>query len=251
MRRFLAFDIETAKILPENVDDILAHRPLGIACAAAMADDLPQPLTWHGRDESGQPSGRMTREETARLVTDLASLVSQGYTPVTWNGAGFDFDILAEESGQLQACATLAAAHVDMLFQAICSLGHRISLQKAAEGMRLPGKKAGISGAVAPAMWAAGRHDEVLAYCVQDVRLTLDLAKACENAHRLAWITQRGSLKQMSLPRGWLTVREAGELPLPDTSWMSDPPSRERYLGWIRAAGCPVGSKDPVSESGH
>jgi len=55
MRRFLAFDIETAKLLPAVVDDLLAHRPLGIACAAAAASDLPQPLVWHGRDASGHP----------------------------------------------------------------------------------------------------------------------------------------------------------------------------------------------------
>ncbi|MGA2326091.1 MAG: ribonuclease H-like domain-containing protein [Bryobacteraceae bacterium] len=237
MRRFLAFDIETAKLLPENVDDLLAHRPLGIACAAAIANDLPQPLVWHGRDESGRPSGRMTNQEAAQLVADLTGLSSQGYTLLTWNGLGFDLDILAEESGERKACAALAAGHVDMLFQVVCSLGHRISLQKAAEGMRLSGKKAGVSGAAAPAMWAAGRHEEVLEYCKQDARLTLQLAEACERAHQLAWVTQRGSLKQMPLRSGWLTVREAGALPLPDTSWMSDPPSRDRYLRWIRQAG--------------
>ena len=63
MRRFLAFDIETAKILPEGVTDLLAHRPLGITCAAATAGDLPQPLVWHGKDPSGHPSPRMTCEE--------------------------------------------------------------------------------------------------------------------------------------------------------------------------------------------
>jgi hypothetical protein len=237
MRRFLAFDIETAKILPETVSDIMAHRPLGIACAAASADDLPEPLVWHGRDESGGPSGRMTREEAALLVADLTSLASRGYTLLTWNGLGFDFDVLAEESGESKACALLAAGHVDMLFHAVCSLGHRISLQKAAEGMHLPGKKAGVSGALAPAMWAAGRHEEVVEYCKQDVRLTLQLAQACEGARQLAWVTQRGSRKQMPLRSGWLAVKEAGALPLPDTSWMSDPPSRDRYLGWIRQAG--------------
>jgi hypothetical protein len=237
MKRFLAFDIETAKILPENVDDILAHRPLGIACAAASADDLPEPLVWRGRDESGSPSSRMTREEAARLVADLNGLVSSGYTLLTWNGLGFDLDVLAEESGESKACALLADGHVDMLFHAVCRLGHRISLQKAAEGMHLAGKKAGVSGALAPAMWAAGRHEEVIEYCQQDVRLTLQLAQACERARQLAWVTQRGSLRQMPLRSGWLTVTEAGALPLPDTSWMSDPPSRDRYLRWIRQAG--------------
>jgi hypothetical protein len=37
----------------------------------------------------------------------------------------------------------------------------------------------------------------------------------------------------MPLPRGWLTVREAMRLPLPDTSWMPRPISRRRFTGWL------------------
>ena len=33
-RKYLVFDIETAKVLPDGEQDIKAHRPLGIACAA-------------------------------------------------------------------------------------------------------------------------------------------------------------------------------------------------------------------------
>lgn len=236
VRRYLAFDIETAKLLPEGVTDILAHRPLGIVCAAAVAGDLPEPKLWYGCDASGRPSARMTQEEVAALVVDLSALVAQGYTLLTWNGLGFDFDILAEEAGRLKECASLAADHIDMLFHVLCGRGHLVALEKAAQGMRLEGKKGGISGALAPAMWAEGRHQEVLAYCAQDARLTLQLAEACEKQRQLAWLTQKGTTGRMPLPRGWLTVREASKLPLPDTSWMSSPPTRDRFLGWIRKA---------------
>ena len=237
MRRFLAFDIETAKVVPEAASDILAHRPLGIACAAAAAEDLPQPLVWHGRNDAGGITGRMTPQEAARLATDLKAFAEQGYTLLTWNGLGFDFDVLGEESHHVKLCAQLAAGHVDMLFHVLCARGHLVSLQKAAEGMRLPGKKAGISGEVAPALWATGRHEEVLQYCIQDVRLTLQLAEACEREGRFSWLTQRGTVRQMPLSSGWLTVVEADGLPLPDTSWMSAPPTRDRFLGWVRKAG--------------
>ena len=42
MRRYLAFDIETAKPFPEN-RDWRAIRPLGIACAAAYGQEDPSP----------------------------------------------------------------------------------------------------------------------------------------------------------------------------------------------------------------
>jgi hypothetical protein len=45
------------------------------------------------------------------------------YTIVTWNGTGFDFDILAEESGMLAECKGLAVNHVDMMFHVLCRLG--------------------------------------------------------------------------------------------------------------------------------
>jgi hypothetical protein len=233
-RRFLAFDIETAKLLPDGVDDLFAHRPLGICCAAAHALDSGEPTSWFGRDSAGRPAPRLSRDEARALVSDLARLVADGYTLVTWNGAAFDFPILAEESGATAECAALAAAHVDMMFQVVCSQGHRLSLQKAALGMALPGKTVGVTGADAPRLWAAGEHEQVLAYCRQDVKLTADLAAACESAAVLRWLTQRGKPASMPLPRGWLSVSEAERLPEPDTSWMSSPPRRGEMLAWMR-----------------
>jgi hypothetical protein len=236
MRRFLAFDIETAKILPEGVNDILEHRPLGVTCAAAVAADLAEPLVWHGGTRQ-DPSPSMNRGEVAALVSDLERRVEEGYTIVTWNGLGFDFDVLAEEGALRERCASLARRHVDMFFHAFCALGHFIGLQKAAEGMGLPGKTAGMSGARAPELWAAGRHAEVLQYCVQDVRTTLEVARLAEEQHRLQWRTRNGGVRPLELPSGWLSVEEAGRLPLPDTSWMANPPSRDRFTAWFDSAG--------------
>ena len=233
MNKFVAFDIETAKVLPDSVKDLLDHRPLGITCAVAVASDLPDPFVWHGITPGGQPSSQLSKTEAENVVTRLESFVANGYTIVTWNGLGFDFPVLSDESGGLDRCARLATNHVDMFFHALCSLGHLIALQKAAEGMRLQGKLPGISGAAAPALWAAGRHSEVIAYCVQDARVTLALAAAAQAQRRLSWLTRKGTLGDLSLPDGWLPVFQARLLPLPDTSWMSDPPTRERFLQWL------------------
>lgn len=159
--------------------------------------------------------------------------MNEGYTLLTWNGLNFDFNVLAEESGLAAECGQLALGHVDMMFHAVCGLGHFIGLQKVAEALQIPGKTVGISGAEAPALWAAGRHAEVLAYNVQDTRLTLAVAQACEERGELPWITRKGTMGRLALPNGWLSAREALRLPLPDTSWMSSPPSRERFLAWI------------------
>jgi len=238
MKRYLAFDLETAKLLPSEVRDILKYRPLGISCAAAIANDLPEPLLWYGGNDRQHPSSQMTREEAGQLVSKLTEMTAKGYTLLTWGGVDFDFNILAEESGMQKECAHLAINHIDMLFHILCSLGYRVSLQKASEGMNLPGKKIGISGALAPVMWANGKYEEILDYCAQDARLTLTIAEECERIRQLQWITLRGTIGLMPLQSGWLTVKQALALPIPDTSWMRDPPSREDILKWIYNAGC-------------
>lgn len=231
--RYASFDIESARILPEGASEILAYRPLGISCAAACLSDTSSPIVWHGKTPKGTPSPKMSREEASAMVRDLEGLVAQGYTLVTWNGLGFDFDILAEESGMPEECAGLASNHIDMLFHAVCVLGHPISLQKAAEGMAIDGKLEAMQGAEAPAAWAEGRFEEVLAYVSQDAVVTVRLAEIAEERGELAWISRTGNRRRMPLDAGWLKVDDAARLPLPDTSWMHAAPSRDRYTGWL------------------
>ena len=232
-RKYLAFDIETAKLLPEGVTELLAHRPLGIACAAAFASDKQEAITWHGRLADGSPAPQLSRDEAHGLVNDLVELVRDGYTLVTWNGLSFDFNVLAEEADAREECAELAMNHIDMMFHVVCDRGHYLGLQKAALGMNLPGKLSDVSGAEAPKMWSEGKHDEILAYCTQDVRVTANLAATCDAERKLCWTTQRGKVTSMPLPKGWLPVTEARDLPEPDTSWMSKPPVRADFFSWM------------------
>jgi hypothetical protein len=234
-RRYIAFDIETAKVLPESATDLMDHRPLGVACASAALDGQEEAASWFG-SAAGGPAARMSQSEVRALLRDLAARVDEGYTLVSWNGLSFDFNILAEESGLPEECARLALQHVDMMFQVVCELGHPVALGKAAEGLGLPGKSAGISGYEAPLLWAQGRHREVLEYNVQDARLALEIARRSELCGEFVWITRRGAKGRMPLEQGWLPVQRALELPLPDTAWMSDPPAREHFLSWLPTA---------------
>jgi len=228
-RRYLALDIETAK-LPEG--DWRSCRPLGISCAATLLGDGREPILWHGGADRARPTDRMSREETAALVRYLCEQVERGYTIVTWNGLGFDFDVLAEESGLREECKRLALAHVDMMFHVFCKLGYGVGLDAAARGMGIAGKLGGMKGADAPVLWTEGKREEVLRYVGQDVRTTLALARVCESRGELRWVARSGRLRTMPLPEGWLAVREALGLPLPDTSWMDEPWPRERFTGW-------------------
>src|SRR5208283_5409002 len=99
-------------------------RPLGISCAATLAGDSDELVLWHGGKDRHHPTDRMSPQKASGLVEYLVSQIGIGYTIVTWNGLGFDFDILAEESGMLEKCRRLANNHVDMMFHALCRLEH-------------------------------------------------------------------------------------------------------------------------------
>ena len=233
-RKYLAFDIETAKLLPENEPDWKSHRPLGITCAATLLADSDELVLWHGGIERESPVERMSRQEAGKLVEYLATQVEKGYTIVTWNGLGFDFDILAEESGMPAECKKLAAEHVDMMFHVLCQLGYGVGLDAAAKGMGLAGKPDGMNGAVVPVLWAEGKREDVLQYVAQDVRTTLDMATACEARGVMRWIARSGKPRSMALRDGWLPVDQAEELPEPYTAWMSDPWPRSDFTEWLR-----------------
>ena len=235
MRNYLAFDIETASMV--EGDDWRSCRPLGITCAAALSSDTPdRPIIWHGMTSDGTPSDRMTRNEAHNLVDDLRSYEAHGYTLLTWNGAGFDFDILAEEADAYPACQVLARDHVDMMFQVLCERGFPIGIDNAAKAMEITGKPEGMSGALAPQLWADGKFQTVLDYVVQDVRMALQVAEHAERAHALRWMTRRGQSRTFNLPDGWLTVGDAYTLPEPDTSWMTNPLNRNDIVQWMNLA---------------
>jgi len=231
-RRYVAFDIETAKVLPESVTDLMDHRPLGIACVAAVVSGQEDPVLWYGAN-AGTPAAQMSQAEVCSMIEQFAAWADDGYTLLSWNGLGFDFNVLAEESGLEEECARIALSHVDMMFHVVCELGYPVGLGKAAEGFGLPGKCGGMTGSDAPVMWAQGRCADVLEYNLQDARLALAIALEAERRGELLWITRRGTVGRMPLSRGWHSVEEALQTPLPDTSWMSDPPTREDFTTWL------------------
>ena len=66
-RKYLAFDLEIAKEIPDG-GDWRDNSPLGISCAAVLPSDSAQPITWYGKTPAGGPSGQMTREEVKAMV---------------------------------------------------------------------------------------------------------------------------------------------------------------------------------------
>lgn len=230
---FVAFDIEISRIVPGDFSHWRKYRPLGITCAATLVDGA-DPKCWYSTTENGAIIPSMIRPDLVQLVNFLSSLTESGYKIVTWNGLGFDFDVLAEESGMWDECRAIALNHVDMMFHLFCRLGYPLSLDKAAKGAGFAGKSDTISGELAPVYWLAERYQQVLDYVEQDVITTLQVAKSVYSSGKISWVTNRRRNTSVRINNGWLTVNQAQKLPLPDNSWMSSPMQREDFFGWTR-----------------
>ena len=238
-RTYMGLDIETAKAFPngENWED---HRPLGVACAVTRMEG--EERRWFGTGPEGEVAERMSRAEVSELVDYLRKKSDEGVTITTWNGLGFDWPVLAEESGRPGVCSDLAWRHVDMMYHVFAVRGFPLGLAAAAMGMLIGTKTDGITGAKAPEMWAEGQRDEVIEYCAQDAKLTLEVAETCEAKRTLNWIARSGRPNRVALPKGWATVREAYRFPMPDTEWMDNPTPRSAFDGWLTDAAPPEGT---------
>ncbi len=232
--KFAAFDLEIAKQTPDGAFDLMAYAPLGITCAAvAMAGTTVG--FWQGVPQ-------LSRTQARELVAALQALVADGYTLLSWNGCAFDFQVLAQESGLPAECGTLALNHVDFMLIVTYTKGYRLGLEAALKGAGLPGKVKQVtladgrvvdhSGAHAPELWARGEVDAVLAYLEQDVAQLLELGEVVKRAKAINWTSGRGNPMSVKLAR-IPTVRECAQIPVPDTSWMSSPPTRNEFIGWI------------------
>jgi hypothetical protein len=228
--KYVLFDLETELLDGTlNLDRYVPQITIGATLTGAGDLEL-----WYEQDGAGQATGAMLRQETAQaLVGYLQDQVQDGHTIVTWNGAGFDFRVLARASGMLDACVDLAWGHVDMMFWLHCQKGFSVGLSSAAQAIGTA-KTAGLSGKDAPRLWAAGEYEQVKQYVAQDVRATAAVYESAVRSRVLRWINTRG---RTSRADGQLaSVREAYDLPLPDTSWMRRAPwPREKFVGWMLA----------------
>jgi hypothetical protein len=247
MTNFVAFDIEIAKEIPENAD-WHGIAPLGVSCASTYNNMNGELILWHSTTllENGMWASAMSAHDVDDMLKYMLGVVELDGFVVTWNGLGFDFDVLTHECSpdMVPIIHRLARYnHIDPMFQIFCEKGFPLGLQNASKGMGLPGKLEGMHGDLAPKLWAQSRsdQDEVLRYVGQDSVATADLYKAICRAGKLTWNSKSGKLVTwnpiMQFGR-LLTVDECNKLPVPNTSWMirggGTPWTREKFMGWLK-----------------
>jgi len=219
---------------PVAGDNWMDQRPFGISCAATLASDEAEPRLWHGNQALAQKGAwpypaAMDVGQVNTMADYILKMADEGYKVVTWNGLGFDFDVVQEEASvkaRRRALARLALNHWDVGFQMVASKGYMIKLAKAGHGLSVGGKTEAMSGALAPILWSGDWPDVdaetrtslqeqisalglahnkriepateaaqelVLEYVGQDVILTLAVYRGLVTQQYLHWITKAGT----------------------------------------------------------
>jgi hypothetical protein len=234
MHNFLSYDIEIVNELYS--EDGIEHDLKDIipSIAAYCLDDLQVKYFY---DEP-----YMTKETAKKLVLEMMDYYKKGVLPLTWNGLSFDFQLLALYSGEVEVCARLALNHIDMMFIVTCNRGYYLGLDTALKGMNVESKVhtvtlndgsrlESMSGKIAPELWRKGEHEAVKTYLAGDVIQPIKLAQEIERQNRIFWFSKTG--KPQSLYTKLIPVKECFGLPLPNTSWMSNPPARMDFVNWM------------------
>uniref|UniRef100_A0A6H1ZC68 Putative RNase_H superfamily protein n=1 Tax=viral metagenome TaxID=1070528 RepID=A0A6H1ZC68_9ZZZZ len=255
--KLLAFDLEIARPF---VDSEWRNKDLGISCIGLASVDGDKRDAWTMTDDAARHGDHaMKREGLDISLGTLVNYAQLGYKIISWNGLGFDFPMIYEYVEQKQLCKALALAHYDLAFQMFCAKGYMIGLDTAAKGMGLTGKLEGMHGDMAPPMWAgtddvklaegieerfgvkAGSieaQNMVLKYVQQDAVTTLEVIEEANARGSVSWLSRNGRRNCWYLPisdKTW-ALRDVAwclQEPAPDTSWMSEPRTRDEYAGWL------------------
>ena len=232
--KLLSFDLESARITEEGEELV----DVGISCAGIVRSDATEyPAFYH-------MPGRLGQIQAHDLVLDLIEYAKAGYTIITWNGTSFDFRVLSEVSGAVRECAELAMNHVDMMLLVTFQKGYYLGLDTALRGMGLPEKVHAVTlkdgtvledfrGKMVPKLWAAGEYEAVLKYLKGDIEQPLELAQKIIDEKAIRWMSGKGNPMKCHVREFW-AVKDLFKLPKPNTSWMTDPPTREMFVRWMK-----------------
>ena len=114
----------------------------------------------------------LTDQYTSYLEKDFSKLwpiIEQADMLITWNGDHFDIPILNKYyQGDLKKIKSL-----DLMKEVQKTLGRRLKLDSVGESTL--GRNKSGHGSDAVNWWRSGEIDKLIAYCIEDVRLTKEL----------------------------------------------------------------------------
>lgn len=229
--KLLSFDIEISDVfdLGKN-EDIEKYAPLHISVAATSIHEGEERI-WYSKDDAGHPAMNLTQQRAHELLEYLDEMQQMGFMVCAWNGLNFDLKWIGYQADDMTLAARIALKSFDPMFQFFSVAGFPVALGKVAEGMGIAQEKL-MDGAAAPRQWRAGKHQEVMDYCLGDCQMTNLIVCAIQKSKQVRWVTGRGSISSKPMPR-LKPVEEVIQDPEPDQSWMDAPMPKNKFYKWI------------------
>lgn len=242
-RKYIAWDLELANTnIPEDFSggDLFQFAPMRISCGAVAFKEGTEVITerWWGEPETN-------KEDIIDMLKYLESFHERGYTILSFNGVQFDFRVCAEATGEYDLCKKLAMNHYDLMYDVFLHRGYFASLDSI---LKFHGRSkkhevtlkdgtviTDMSGGLAPRLWAKGETDAVLEYLDGDVTELLNVMDIVDKRQKIEWYSQKGNY--MKVATDLLLVGEGiKKIKKPNTSWMTDPVTREQTTAWMSNA---------------
>jgi predicted PolB exonuclease-like 3'-5' exonuclease len=166
---------EVRRQMGEKVARPLFHR---IVCIGSLLAERGADGAW--RPVALESPHQPQRDERALVQGFVDRLLPEPPLLVTFNGHAFDLPVLRYRAMMLSVSAPGLAARayfdrggsdtVDLCDLLSAQERHaRVSLDELSRVLGLPGKPAGVDGTAVESLFAAGKHEEIAAYCESDV----------------------------------------------------------------------------------
>ena len=213
----LFLDIELCDNIPDGWD---RDNPstLDIACICVMIIDSNRNENTVVHHNEGKA---MTQEQIQKVCDQVKTICNQGGKFITWNGLGFDMQLLDKIDNTLKTLI-LSDHHIDLMFHFTRKKGYMIGLNKVSKGFCI-GEKT-MTGLDAVKLWAKGEFQKVIDYNIKDVELLRDIYYKVLETNKIKWLSGSNNICYLKVDTDQLSVSDSLNIPRPsdkELSWMS------------------------------
>ena len=139
--------MQTDKLIPESGD----LSKLKILCLCLYSN---KKKIWVPKNEQFKRAAYLTSSQVEEIINDLC----QAKTIISWNGLGFDLQILyhnCKSDNLKQKIKKITKKHIDLAFSFMCQNGYMLSLSKV-------GFESNIQSSTVPMLWQASKNGQDL-----------------------------------------------------------------------------------------
>ena len=221
---FVSISLQTDKLIPESGD----LSELKILCLCLYSH---QEKIWVPKNEKFKRAAYLTSSQVEEIIKDLC----QAKTIISWNGLGFDLQILYHNCQSVnlkQKIKKIARKHIDLAFSFMCQHGYMLSLSKV-------GFESNVESSTVPLLWQASRNgqDLVINTCLNKSKFLIQLYQKLINYKQIEYASGNAKIiwrpimfkdKPLSVKNSSIVESDSD---LPDS--LKQVFNKDKFLSWV------------------